>query len=157
MADLKTVCDNLGWASVTIYIQSGNLIFISDKSHAVLESELEEAIAKKFGFEVAVVVRSPENLQNAVDKNPFSHEHADSTQLHLTFLKETPTIENVAITTTYNYGPDEFKIDGKDVFIRCASKYHQSKLSNSFFEKKLKTAATTRNWKTVLKLIELSR
>ena len=32
--------------------------------------------------------------------------------------------------------------------------YGKSKLSNVFIEKKLRVRATTRNWKTVLKLVE---
>jgi len=55
----------------------------------------------------------------------------------------------------FDYLPDEFKIDKKDIFLYCNGKYHQSKLTNNFFEKKLKVGATTRNWKTVLKLLEL--
>jgi uncharacterized protein (DUF1697 family) len=75
----------------------------------------------------------------------------------LTFLKEVPTKTDVANTLSYNHEPDKFSIDHKEVFILCETKYHQSKLTNNFFEKKLVTGATTRNWKTVLKLSELSK
>jgi len=154
MADLKDLCETLGLEDVRSYIQSGNLIFTSDKINSELEENLEKAIADKFGFDVPVIVRSAEELQNSIDKNPFFDEDTDIDRLHLTFLKEKPTKENLETTLTYNYEPDKFKIDGKDVFIFCTGKYHQSKLTNDFFEKKLKKRATTRNWKTVLKLYE---
>jgi len=157
MAELKSLCEDLGWKNVATYIQSGNLIFTSDKTNSELEKNLEIALTENFGFDVPVIVRSLEELQTSIDKNPFLGEDADINQLHLTFLKEKPTKENEEKILAFNYEPDQFSIDGKDVFIFCDGKYHKSKLSNNFFEKKLKTGATTRNWKTVLKLYELSK
>lgn len=157
MADLKALFEKLGLESVKTYIQSGNLIFTSDQINSELESILEKAITNKFGFDVPVIVRSSNELQTSIDKNPFFDGDADIDRLHLTFLKEQPTKENKEKTQTYDYEPDKFKIDGRDVFIFCKGKYHQSKLTNDFFEKKLNIGATTRNWKTVLKLFELSK
>lgn len=156
MADLKALCEKLDLENVKTYIQSGNLIFSSDKINSELEKNLEKAITDTFGFVVPVIVRSSDELQTVIDKNPFFYDGADIEQLHLTFLKEKPTKEKEETTLTYNYEPDKFKIDTKYVFIFCAGKYHQSKLNNDFFEKKLNTGAT-RNWKTVLKLNELSK
>ncbi len=155
MADLKAMCQKLGWKNVVTYIQSGNLIFESSQQNTELENVLENAIKEKFGFEVPVIVRRLNELQALIDNNPFYNHDADVNQLHLTFLKESPTAENTDKTLSYNYEPDKFEIDNKAVFIFCAGKYHQSKLTNNFFEKSLKVGATTRNWKTVLKLQEL--
>lgn len=157
MADLKATCERLGFDKVRTYIQSGNLIFTSDKRNPELENHLERAIMERFGFDVPVIVRDSEELQTSIDKNPFFDRNADTGQLHLTFLKEEPAEENKEKILSSNYEPDQFEIDGKDIFIFCTGKYHKSKLTNDFFEKKLKTVATTRNWKTVLKLMELSK
>jgi len=155
MADLRAMCEELGLQDVKTYIQSGNLIFISDKINSELENTLEKAITEKFGFDVPVIVRASEDLQTSIENNPFFEGDGNIDRLHLTFLKEKPTKENKEKILTYKYEPDQFKIDGKDVFIYCNGKYHQSKLTNDFFEKKLNTGATTRNWKTVLKLYKL--
>jgi len=157
MTDLKALCEKLGLAHVKTYIQSGNLIFSSGSGNTDLERKLEMAITDKYGFDVPVIVRDLEEIKATIDKNPFFDGDADMDRLHLTFLKEKPTPENAEITTTYDYAPDKFKIVGRDVFIYCAGKYHESKLTNGFFEKRLNTVATTRNWKTVLKLYELSQ
>ncbi len=157
MSDLKTLCEKLGLKNVTTYIQSGNIIFDSDQENAELENKLEQAIVDTYGFDVPVIVRAAKTIENAIRNNPFFDEHADINQLHLTFLKEKTTKENVETILSCDYEPDKCKIDGQNVFIYCAGKYHQSKLSNNFFEKKLKVGATTRNWKTVLKLLELSK
>lgn len=81
----------------------------------------------------------------------------DIERLHLTFLKEVPETEKLEKIKTYDSYPDNFKIIGKNVFVYCSGKYSDSKFANSFFENKLKVSATTRNWKTVLKLSELSK
>jgi uncharacterized protein (DUF1697 family) len=157
MADLKSMCEELSLKNVTTYIQSGNLIFNSDKPNSELENDLERAIAEKYGFDVPVIVRTKKELENSINNNPFFDKDADIKQLHLTFLKEIPSKENLEKILTFNYDPDKFKIDSKDTFIFCSGKYHESKLTNNFFEKQLKIGATTRNWKTVMKLSELSK
>ena len=156
MADLKSMCEKLELKNVKTYIQSGNLIFNSDRQNSDLENDLEKAILENFGFEVPVIVRTEKELESAINNNPFFDKDSDIKQLHLTFLKEKPCQENVDKIITYNYEPDEFKIKDKDTFIFCSGKYHQSKLTNNFFEKQLMVGATTRNWKTVMKLLELS-
>ena len=157
MADLKSLCEKLELKNVKTYIQSGNLIFNSSRPNSELEKTLEEAIADNFGVDVPVIVRSAEELRTSIEKNPFYVKDANINQLHLTFLKENPTKENAEKTLTFDHEPDKFKINDKDVFIYCEGKYHQSKLTNNFFEKKLNVGATTRNWKTILKLHELSK
>ncbi|MDX1774517.1 uncharacterized protein (DUF1697 family) [Oceanihabitans sediminis] len=157
MVDLKSTCEKLGLKNVTTYIQSGNLIFNSDKPNSELENELEKAITEKYGFDVPVIVRTEKELENSINNNPFFDKDTDIKQLHLTFLKEKPNMENLEKILTFKYEPDKFQIEDKDAFIFCAEKYHESKLTNNFFEKQLKVGATTRNWKTVMKLSELSK
>lgn len=159
MADLKLLFQNLGFSNIITYIQSGNVIFndAKDVNDLELAQQIERAITAKYQFDVPVIIRSSKEIVKAVKKNPFYQKDAeDISQLHLTFLNDLPTKENLTKIESYNYEPDKFAINGKEVFIFCAGKYHQSKLTNNFFEKKLNLSATTRNWKTVLKLIELS-
>ena len=155
MADLKSMCEKLELKNVKTYIQSGNLIFNSDRQNSDLENELEKAILENFGFKVPVIVRTEKELETSIKNNPFFDKDVDINQLHLTFLKEKPSQDDVDKILTYNYEPDDFKIKDKDTFIFCSGKYHQSRLTNSFFEKQLMVGATTRNWKTVMKLSEL--
>lgn len=109
-------------------------------------------------FIIYLIIRSSKEIAKVANNNPFlQQKETDITQLHLTFLKELPTSENLSKINAYNYEPDQFVMEGKNAFIFCEGKYHKSKLTNSFFEKKLKVTATTRNWKTVLKLLELSQ
>jgi uncharacterized protein (DUF1697 family) len=160
MADLKVLFKGLGFENIATYIQSGNVIFDSNNNLSEIEiaDKIEIAIKEKYDFDVPVIVTTHDFIQNAIHNNPFNKAaETDIKQLHLTFLQTEPTAENLAHLHTFNYEPDEFNINKKAVFIFCKGKYHQSKLTNNFFEKKLKVRATTRNWKTVLKLLELSQ
>lgn len=164
MKDLKSLFEALGFLNIKTYIQSGNVIFevckSSEENNKKLENIIEEGIYKKFGFDVPVIIRTSEDLQRAVKINPFydlSDKNTDITKLHLAFLKQIPEKENLEKIKTLNYLPDKYVIIDQDIFIYCEGKYHQSKLTNNFFEKKLGVGATTRNWKTVLQLIELTK
>lgn len=159
MADLKELMGNLGFQNIQTYIQSGNLIFnVNDKlENKEITQEIERAILKKFDFEVPVIVLSAEEIENAVANNPYYKAGADINKLHLTFLNEVPNKDKQEIAESFDYTPDQFEIIGRNAFIYCEDSYHKSKLTNDFFEKKLKVKATTRNWKTVLKLWELSK
>lgn len=159
MADLKLLMEGLGYQNIQTYIQSGNVIFNADDKlqNKEIEQEIENAILEKFSFEVPVIVLSKDEIENAVAKNPFYKADADINKLHLTFLNEVPDKDKQEIAESFDYSPDQFKIIRKYAFIYCEDSYHKSKLTNDFFEKKLKVKATTRNWKTVLKLWELSK
>ena len=157
MADLKELYKKLGYKNIVTYIQSGNVIFeAKEKDQSKIEAKIYKAIQKAYGFEVPIVVRSVEEIEEIISNNPFTKKTAIES-LHLTFLKEIPSEENLEKIATYDYSPDQFKIVGKNVFLYCEGKYHKTKLSNTFFEKKLKVGTTTRNWKTVNKLLELSK
>ncbi len=156
MEDLKLLFTNLGYKNPVTYIQSGNVLFDAENNISDLKIafSIEKAIHQKFDFEVPVIVRSVNELKDRIKKNPFGT--ADINKLHITFLKDKPTQENSEKVESFQYEPDRFAIKGKEIFIYCEGKYHKTKLNNNFFEKQLEIQATTRNWKTLLKLVELS-
>ncbi len=159
MKDLRQLFAQLGFLQISTYIQSGNVIFTpsEQRSNSELAGNIEEAMAREFSFSVPVLVRSVEELQQTLQNNPYYPDvETDISKLHLTMLKEKPPADNIKEIERHRFPPDEFVIDGRDVFIRCAGKYHETKLGNHFFEKKLKVPATTRTWRTVLKLVELA-
>jgi uncharacterized protein (DUF1697 family) len=159
MADLKKLCESLGLKNVQTYIQSGNLVFelAQPEPISALETRLEKAFSETFGFEIPVLIRTAEEWAELIAQNPFlKEENVDIDRLHLTCLKELPSPELLEKIKTFQYLPDRYEIIVREVFISCAAGYGTSKLVNSFFESKLKTPATTRNWKTVMQLNELA-
>jgi uncharacterized protein (DUF1697 family) len=106
---------------------------------------------------VPVIVRTAEEMAESIANNPFWKEkNADIDRLHLTFLKELPSSERLEKMKDLQFPLDRFEIIGKDVFVYCSAGYSDSKLTNQFFESKLGISATTRNWKTVVKLFEIA-
>jgi uncharacterized protein (DUF1697 family) len=159
MKELKALLESSGFADVTTYIQSGNLIFQHKKTdEQQLVKQIEKAISGKYGFEVPVVVRTAAEWKKAADSNPFlKGKDIDAEKLHITFLSVAPSKENLDKANTYNYEPDRFIVKGREVYIYAPDGYGNTKLNNTFFENKLKVTATTRNLKTVNKLSELSK
>ncbi len=159
MADIKALYESLGLADVITYIQSGNVVFATDipASNTDLARTLEQAIAKQYLFDVPVIVRSSAEIRHILEANPFvRREGISSEKLHVTFLAEAPPVKELEKVRALNYSPDEFVISGTEVFLYCPGGYGETKLSNKFFESKLKVSATTRNWNTVNKLVELA-
>jgi uncharacterized protein (DUF1697 family) len=96
-------------------------------------------------------------MEHAISVNPFlKQSKIDIEKLHITFLAEIPEQENVESIRNINYSPDKFIIIDKEVYLYCPNGYGITKLSNNFFEQKLKIKATTRNWRTVNKLFEMA-
>ena len=159
MADLKSLYEQLGCINVTTYIQSGNVIFDVKKKvdQTKLAQKIAKAIQKQYDFEVPVQVKTLDEVENALASNPFlKKKNLLTEKLHVTFLAEIPDPENLAKLKEVDYAPDEFQIIEQDVFIYC-EKYGITKLNNSFIERKLKVCATTRNWKTINKLMDLAK
>jgi uncharacterized protein (DUF1697 family) len=158
MADLKSIYEKLGFSDVTTYIQSGNVVFRS--GNGLTSPEIAQIIGKQiqghYGFEVPIIVRTLEEMKITLSRNPFLHlPDIDQERLHVTFLSELPQKSNVDKTVLLDYPPDRFTIIEKDVYLYCPVNYGNTKLSNKFFESKLKVTATTRNWATVRRLGEM--
>ncbi len=159
MADLIDIYEKLGFSNVITYIQSGNIIFDSNKKEDQKElgQRIEQAINKAYDFDVPVIVRTVQEIENTLAINPFfKKQEVDIERLHLTFLADIPSLEKLEKLKNTDFPSDKFKIIGNNVFIYCSGKYSDSKLTNKFFESKLKITATTRNWKTVIKLNEIA-
>ena len=72
MADLRVLLNNLHFANVTTYIQSGNIVFSTEVSSASCEKVLKEAIKKKFNLDVPILVLEINDLKEILNECPFS-------------------------------------------------------------------------------------
>jgi uncharacterized protein (DUF1697 family) len=158
MADLKLLYEKQGFKNIKTYIQSGNVIFESNKqSTSSLEKVIQQAIKLHYGFDVPVIIRSLNEFKKLLETNPFlTDEKTNVDKLHVTFLSKEPAAQELLAIQVYDYTPDKFKIIDQHVFLYCPDSYGETKLSNKFFESKLKVSATTRNWKTINALVDLA-
>ncbi len=153
MKDLRELFEGLGHEGVTTYIQSGNVVFRSRSGGAKkLAGDIQKAIKDDMKLDVSVLLRAPEDLAKVTEGKPF----AGAENVHVTFLDDKPDKSKVAAIGHDAYPPDEFEVIGREVYLRCPDGYGRSKLTNSFWEKKLGVAATTRNWRTVEKLLGMA-
>ncbi|MAN27898.1 MULTISPECIES: DUF1697 domain-containing protein [Mesonia] len=155
MADLRESVLKIGFKEVATYIQSGNLFFTAEeKNSAVLEEKLAQHLLEEYSYEIPVIVRTSKEIEAAITQNPFP-DVEDFKQLHLIFLKEKPEEDLVKDFKELEFASEEFKIQGKHLFVNYIEGVRNSKLSTTLIEKKLSTKATARNWKTLLKISSL--
>lgn len=157
MQALKALFEAMDLQQVRTYIQSGNVVFRTEKAEPVLlAGKMEEKILEQFGFHVPVLVRRAGELQEALNRNPFLQQEVEKDKLHVTFLAEEPEPERSDKLAAGDYGADHYHISEREVFLFCPQGYGRTKLTNTFLENKLGRQATTRNLKTVQQLISLA-
>lgn len=159
MSALKALYEELEFKEVITYIQSGNVVFRIGKnaSRQNLAAKIEEKINRKYGFFVPVIIRTPVEMKRILTINPFlGKKGIDTAKLYVTFLLTSPKRADQKNIEKLDYSPDKYIILDKEVYLYCPHGYGKSKISNNFFENKLKMKATTRNWKTVKALVDLA-
>jgi len=159
MLELKQLFVNLGYFNVVSYIQSGNVIFNSKKLHTVeIEKSIIDAVEKQFGYSINVLVLTKNELNTVFSSNPFIlKDTKDVSKLSVTLLNNEPEFEEVEqIQNLVRLSDDAFEIINKSVYLYLPDGSRNTKLTNNLFEKKLKSSATSRNWRTITKLVELS-
>ncbi len=161
MAELKTILEDIGLTSVTTYIQSGNIVFTYQETKlTILGGLISEAILKHYDFEVPVLVLTPKTLADIYKDNPFAkrieNEEIEGKKMYFTLLSSPPNSLNLEELTSQSHDSEEFVVTNKVVYFYAGNGYGKTKLNNNFFEKKLNSKATTRNLKTIYKILEIS-
>jgi uncharacterized protein (DUF1697 family) len=158
MDALKQLFASFGFSNIETYIQSGNVFFQCKKtSEEKLAATIAKEIENVFAFDVPTIVKNVDDLKQIITNNPFTKDKKKQTEFfHVTFLATTPTKENLDSIAKLTFGDDDFAIIDKAVYLHCPNSYSNSKLTNGFFENKLKVIATTRNWKTCNELVNIA-
>jgi uncharacterized protein (DUF1697 family) len=158
MDALRKMYEELGFKNVKTYIQSGNVVFQYKKAKPEdLEKKIAKQIRTDFSFEVPVMVKEVNEIEDVIKNSPFVKRKEDVTKLHVTFLSGEPEAVHINKIKEGNYGVDEYILKGNAIYLFCPGGYGNTKLNNNFFENKLKVVATTRNWKTVNELVNIAK
>jgi uncharacterized protein (DUF1697 family) len=150
MSVLSGVVGDLGGVDVRTYLQSGNVVFAGPRRVA---TALSGALSEVAGFDVPVLLRSAAELAAVVAEQPLD---GPSSAWHVTFLAAKPAAAAVSALDPSAYGDDSLLVRGCEVYLRTPAGYGRTKLTNVFFERKLGVVATTRNWRTICALAEMS-
>jgi uncharacterized protein (DUF1697 family) len=155
MGDLRHALSALGYEDVETYLQSGNALFSAPESDLdALARQIEEALKTQLDMDVKVLLRTPTDLAEVVEANPFPGATAEASKLHVAFLSATPDAGKVAELDPARFEPDELRVGERAVYLWYPNGAGRSKLTNDVLERKLGVTATSRNWNTVLKLLE---
>ena len=157
MIDLREFCESIGFKNVASYVQSGNLVIDSpDSEELSVVSSIERGIRERFGFEVPVIVRSKDEFQDVLEANPFiGDQGVDEARLCVVFLSEEPDTAKLEKIDPQEFGPDRFAVVGRHIYLHCPNGFARTKLSNNFFENRLRVTATSRNLRTVNALFDM--
>jgi uncharacterized protein (DUF1697 family) len=154
MKDLAALFAEAGSEDVRTYIQSGNVVFRASPDVAAgLARAIAEGIASRFGLRVPVVLRTADELRAVVEGNPYLASGIDADRLHVMFLADEPGPDRLAALDPARSAPDAFVVRGREVFLDLPGGVARSKLTNAYFDAKLGTVSTSRNWRTVSTLL----
>jgi len=155
MAELKRQYEALDLKNVHTYLQSGNVIFDSEAQDTeALAHAIEARMEASFFFSVPVLIRTAADFRRIIENHPFQDE--EPVRVLVTFLYERPGLAKLDELSRYEDKVDQFAIGEQEIFLFCPGGYGRTKLSNTFFEKRLGVIATTRNWKTVNALYKMA-
>jgi uncharacterized protein (DUF1697 family) len=158
MKDLAALCGDCGCADVRTYIQSGNVVFgCTPAAAGKLAAKLSARILADFGLEIPVILRSAEALARVAEANPLLVPGKDVDRQYVMFLADTPAKAAVAALDPQRSPPDEFAVVGSEIFLHLPNGAGRSKLTSAYFDAKLSTISTARNWRTLLTLIAMTR
>jgi uncharacterized protein (DUF1697 family) len=158
MKDLVLMFMEAGCHNARTYIQSGNVIFSAVPNAAArLPALITGQIAKRFGFKTQVILRTGEQMREIVSNNPFLEAGTAEEALHVLFLADLLNSRDVDHLDPDRSAPDEFIVRGREVYLCLPNGVGRTKLTNNYFDSKLGTISTGRNWRTVMKLSELAQ
>ncbi len=152
MKDLALLFTKAGCTDAQTYIQSGNVVF---NAAAALAKKIPGIIDAK--YHVPTVMRTADEMKEAIKNNPFLKAGIDEKFLHVFFLADVPLPQNVAALDPNRSPGDRFVVRGREIYIHVPNGMGHTKLANTWFDSKLKTVSTARNWRTCLTLYEMTQ
>ena len=156
MKQLVEMFTEAGCVNVRNYIQSGNIIFTAPpKVVQGLPALMSKDIEQRFGFSAPVILRTREELAKVARRNPFLKAGLPESTLHVYFLADEPNAAAIKNLDSNRSPGDRFHVAGREIYLHLPNGMARTKLTSAYFDSKLSTIATARNWATVLKLLEM--
>lgn len=154
MTTLKQILEKMDCREVQTYIQSGNVVFDSERQAGSLSRQIAAAIKDSCGFEPQVLVLERADFEQAAKDNPFPVKEPDAKTLHLGFLETTPDKPDLEGLKLLASSSERFRLIGKVFYLHAPDGIGRSKLAAKS-EKLIGVAMTDRNWNTVGKIMSL--
>ena len=157
MKDLVALLENIGSQKVKTYIQSGNAVFQSEEENAsLLSNKIRAAIKKSYGFEPQLLLLTPEDIERAVESNPFPEAESEPKTLHAYFLASMPQNPDLGALKGIKSDRERFVLKDGVFYLHAPEGIGRSKLAANA-EKLLGVSMTARNWRTVCKVMTMAK
>ncbi|MFJ8148944.1 DUF1697 domain-containing protein [Streptomyces sp. NPDC096048] len=159
MAELRALLEGLGHDAVRTHLQSGQAVFASGHGDEdSLAAGLARAIEERFGFAVDVIVRDHAYLKAVAEACPFPAADLEAKQLHVTYFSAPLDAERFEAIDRPAFLPEEFRLGDRVLYLYAPDGLGRSKLAEALARPRVNKGlvATTRNWNTVVKLVELT-
>ena len=158
MDELRAVYSALKFEAPRTYVQSGNVIFkTKEKNSAQLAKKIQTAIQKAFGCCPEVILRTTEEMREAIAASPFADRpKLEPGKILVTFLAADPPREAQATLSKFIDYPEELHLKGRELYIYFPNGAGRSKLPWSSVEKLLKVTGTARNWNSVTNMLKMA-
>ena len=155
MKELSAIFAAAGATNIRTYIQSGNVLFESPLPDPLIALVTTE-IARIYGYPGRIVLRSAAELNAAFNDNPFAKAGTPLETLHVYFLANKPDPAATKSLDPDRSPGDSCVVRNREIYLHLPNGMARTKLTNAYFDAKLKTTSTARNWNTVGKLVELA-
>lgn len=156
MAELRALMAEIGFTGAKTYIQSGNIVFASDLDAETISDKILNAIEDRFSCNPPLMLLTLEDLEKALEENPFPEGADDPKSLHLCFLKEEPSAPRLDEMQKWQKENERFDLQGKTFYLHAPDGIGRSKLAERI-ERLLGVETTGRNLRSVAKMLDLAK
>jgi uncharacterized protein (DUF1697 family) len=155
MTELRAMLEAIGCTEVQTYVQSGNAVFTTRLRETQLTEAIDAALRGYMGRPIATTLRTQQEIETIVRAGHFLSVAHNPAYLCVTFLSQPPTRAEIAPLYAQDFAPELFEISGREIHSWRPSGNGRSPLAVALGKLRLRGAVTTRNWNTVLKLLEM--
>jgi uncharacterized protein (DUF1697 family) len=156
MSELREALEGAGYGDVRTLLQSGNVVLTSAVGPEKLERDLARTLREAFGLEIAVVVRTRDELAEVIARDPFAGQAHDPARYQVSFLSAAPDPRHVRELESAEVSPERVVVSGREVYAWHPGGVGRSELAKLITGKRLGVEVTARNWRTLTSLLELA-
>jgi uncharacterized protein (DUF1697 family) len=153
MDELRKLFEAMGFANVSTFINSGNVIFDApSKSAAALEKKISTALEKGLGYPVATFLRTREEIDHIAGFEPNKPAELKEGTLYVGLLPDVFGPAEIKIVAAMETRCDALRVNRREIYWWAGHNFRDAEFSPAKMEKKLLKQATFRNINTIRRI-----
>ena len=156
MKQLVSIMNEAGYGNIKTHLQSGNVAFTSRESDETkLSNAIEDAIEHACLFRPSIFIRTRSELESVLASNPFFSDKTNLSRLITVFLRDAPDKASIARLDRDRFPDVQFSVAGRELYLLYDEGMGRSKFVPAYYERRLGTIGTARNWNTIVRIASL--